>query len=126
MRGVALMSAVEGMWKADSAASLSLFESGSQEDVGSVSGGLGVTLNMATLRLRVKAAPFGSKRKVAAVRRLEPGVNGTRQTRRSPTHSRHNGVHAQKHASIVMKGVMRRLLIRVPSLIAELAATRTR
>ncbi|MNP80149.1 hypothetical protein D3C76_1781560 [compost metagenome] len=48
VRGVALMSAVEGTWKsrARSAASLSLVESGSYGEAGSVSGGFGVTLNI--------------------------------------------------------------------------------
>ena len=48
VRGVALMSAIDGKWKlrARSAASLSFFESGSYGETGSVSGGLGVTLNI--------------------------------------------------------------------------------
>ena len=43
VRGVALMSAVDGKWesRARSAASLSVFESGLYGDTGSVSGGLG-------------------------------------------------------------------------------------
>ncbi|MNL63670.1 hypothetical protein D3C87_1878250 [compost metagenome] len=48
VRGVALMSAVEGKWtlRARSVASLSFLESGSYGEAGSVSGGLGVGLNM--------------------------------------------------------------------------------
>ncbi|MCY1447138.1 hypothetical protein D9M71_637420 [compost metagenome] len=76
MRGVALMSAVEGTWKADSAASLSLFESGSQDDVGSVSGGLGVTLNMGVSASWLKLPRSFPDEEVAAVRRLETRGNG--------------------------------------------------
>ncbi|MNY16064.1 hypothetical protein D3C86_1493100 [compost metagenome] len=72
------MSAVEGKWKASarSAASLSLFESGSYGDVGSVSGGLGVTLNMAVSASWLKLPRSFPDEGVAAVRRLETRGNG--------------------------------------------------
>jgi hypothetical protein len=54
VRGVALMSAIEGPRKprSRSAASLSFVESGSHGDVGSESGGFGVILNIVKLLVR--------------------------------------------------------------------------
>ncbi|MNL31706.1 hypothetical protein D3C87_1535100 [compost metagenome] len=78
VRGVALISAIEGRWKsrARSAVSLSFFVSGSYGNVGSTSGGLGVTLNITISASWLKLPRSFPDEEVAAVRRLETRGNG--------------------------------------------------
>ena len=51
------------------------------------------------------------------------GVNGTRQTRRSPTHSGHDISRAQKKRLQSGWALLRRLLVGSPNPVAEFAAT---
>jgi hypothetical protein len=86
-----------------------------------VSGGLGVGLIMVKLLQSEPLRPVAKRVKVAAGRRSEPGV-GARQTRRSPTHSRHD-ITCRKTICKEFGALVRLQRFRSLNLIADSSAT---